>query len=154
MIQLPVLPKPPPPGIEVHHNCARCTALCCNYVSTEIDPPTTARDLSNVRWYLMHPGVRLYVEEGGGWFIQFMSRCQNLGDDNLCRIYDSRPQICRDLKPTECEFALGPGDEHYFTTLEEFDRWHLERQRRRRRRAAGSGKAGRRRRRTPAKGTR
>ena len=134
MFRLPLLPKPPPPGVELHHNCARCPALCCHYVSTEIDPPGTDRDVQNVRWYLMHADVRIFVDEAGIWYLQFMSRCNNLGEDNLCQIYETRPQICRDLKPTECEFARGPDDRHYFTTLQEFDSWWDERQRVRKRR--------------------
>jgi Fe-S-cluster containining protein len=106
--------------------------------------PTTRHDFDNIRWYLMHPGVRVYVEDTGQWFIQFMSRCQNLGADNLCKIYDTRPQICRELQPTECEFALGPGDQHYFTTLAEFESWAAERTRARRARAARRAAATRR----------
>lgn len=136
MFRLPVLPKPPPAGVELHPNCARCTALCCNYVSTEIDPPTTRKDHESIRWYLMHPGVRIFVEDTGRWFLQFLSRCRHLGEDNLCQIYETRPQICRDLQPTDCEFALGPGDLHYFTNLEEFERWQAEQVRQRRQRAA------------------
>jgi Fe-S-cluster containining protein len=132
---LPVLPKEPPEGVEIHHNCARCMALCCNYVSREIDPPTTRRDYDNLRWYLMHPGVRVYLDDEGCWFLQLMSRCSNLGEDNLCQVYEERPQICRELQPNECEFARGPGDQHCFTCLEEFDRWHEERERRRRERS-------------------
>ncbi|MFQ5600757.1 MAG: YkgJ family cysteine cluster protein [Candidatus Krumholzibacteriia bacterium] len=135
MIRLPLLPKAPPEGVEVHYNCARCMAICCQSVSTEIDPPTTPRDYDNLRWYLMHPGVRVYVDEYSCWFVQYESPCRYLGEDNLCQIYDSRPQICHDLQPTECEFARGPGDRVYFTCLEEFDHWFEERERRRRARA-------------------
>ena len=130
MIRLPIL-DPSADG-AVHHNCARCTALCCQYVSTEIDPPTTGRDFDNLRWYLMHPGVRVYCEDDtGSWFLQFMSTCRNLGADNRCGIYETRPQMCRDLDATVCEFALGAGDRHLFTNLEEFDHWMLEREHRR-----------------------
>jgi Fe-S-cluster containining protein len=132
MKRLALIPKPPPEGVDVHPNCARCMAVCCHYVSQEIDAPTTAKDFDVFRWYLMHPGVRLYVDGNSDWFLQFESRCRFLGDDNLCTIYDKRPQICRDLSPEKCEFALGPGDQHYFTTLEEFDTWLDEKQRRRR----------------------
>lgn len=127
--------QPASPAVEVHHNCARCTALCCNYVSTEIDVPSAKRDFDNIRWYLMHSGVRVYVDEAGCWFLQFMSRCRHLGEDNLCGIYETRPQICRDLQPAECEFAKGPGDRHYFTCLEDFEQWFAERERRRRERS-------------------
>jgi len=128
----------------VHPNCTRCTALCCSYVSTEIDAPTTRRDFDILRWYLMHPGVRVYCEGGtDSWFLQFMTRCRNLGDNGLCRIYAERPQICRDLQASECEFALGPGDRWLFTNLEEFDRWMAERARQKRERAAARARVGR-----------
>jgi Fe-S-cluster containining protein len=120
-----------PGAIPVHHNCARCTALCCHYVATEIDPPVSRRDFDTFRWYLMHPGVRVYCEEDtGSWFLQFMSRCSNLLDDNRCGIYETRPQICRDLDPTQCEFALGAGDRFLFVNVQEFERWMAERSRR------------------------
>lgn len=145
MIQLPILAASD--TIPVHYNCARCTAMCCNYVSTEIDEPTTKKDTDIIRWYLMHAGVRVYCEDlTGSWFVQFMGRCRFLRDDNLCAIYETRPQICRDLQPTECEFALGPGDRHLFTNLQEFDRYLQERDRMSRaRRARRTGKPRRRR---------
>jgi Fe-S-cluster containining protein len=104
-------------------------------MSSEIDPPTTKSDFDTLRWYLMHPGVRLYVDEEHCWFLQFMTPCRYLEDDNRCGIYETRPQICRDLQPTECEFARGPGDRLYFTCLEDFDQWHEERERLRRERS-------------------
>jgi Fe-S-cluster containining protein len=135
VIRLQVV-QSPADDAAMHPNCTRCPALCCSYVSTEIDAPTTRRDFDILRWYLMHPGVRVYCEGGtDSWFLQFMTRCRNLGDNGLCRIYEERPQICRDLKATECEFALGPGDRWLFTNLEEFDRWMVERARQKQERA-------------------
>lgn len=131
MIKIPILPEDPN-AISVHSNCARCPALCCNYISTEIDAPTTRRELDIIRWYLMHPGTRVYCEDStGSWFVQFMSRCKNLRPDNRCGIYETRPQICRDLQPDLCEFALGAGDRFLFTDVPEFERWLAERERRR-----------------------
>jgi Fe-S-cluster containining protein len=130
VIRIPIL-HDDPDAIPVHPNCGRCPALCCNYVSTEIDAPTTRKDFDTIRWYLMHPGVRVYCEDASGsWFVQFQSRCRFLQPNNLCGIYATRPQICRDLDPTLCEFALGPGDRFLFTNLEEFERWAAERDRR------------------------
>lgn len=136
MIKIPIL-HDDPNAIPVHPNCGRCPALCCNYISTEIDEPTSRRNFDTIRWYLMHPGTRVYCEDASGsWFVQFMSRCQNLRPDNLCGIYETRPQICRDLQPTLCEFALGAGDRWLFTNVEEFERWMVERERRRAERRA------------------
>lgn len=136
MIKIPIL-HDDPNAIPVHPNCGRCPALCCNYISTEIDEPTTRREFDIIRWYLMHPGVRVYCEDNtGSWFVQFMSRCENLRPDNLCGIYDTRPQICRDLKADLCEFALGAGDRFLFTKVQEFELWMTERERRRAERRA------------------
>ena len=33
-------------------------------------------------------------------------RCQYLTDDNLCGIYEQRPQVCRDYKPDEVCLAI------------------------------------------------
>ena len=151
MIRIPIL-HDDPNAIPVHQNCGRCAALCCHYVSTEIDTPATKNDYDIIRWYLMHPGVRVYCEDSSGsWFVQYESRCRFLRPDNLCGIYDTRPQICRDLDPMLCEFALGPGDRFLFTTLEEFERWFVERDRlkRVRRAAAGAPKRRQRRRTVP-----
>ena len=108
MIRLPIAPDPD--AVPVHPNCARCPAMCCNYVSTEIDVPTTKREIDIIRWYLMHAGVRVYCEDRtGSWFVQFLARCRFLGADNRCGIYEVRPQICRDHKVDEvCDAIEAP----------------------------------------------
>jgi hypothetical protein len=131
VIRLPVI-SAAPDAIPVHHNCGRCSAICCHYVSTEIDLPTSKRDFDIIRWYLMHPGVRVYCEDiTGSWFVQYESRCENLRADHLCGIYETRPQICRDLDPEYCEFAMGAGDRYMFTNIGEFEIWFRERERKR-----------------------
>lgn len=36
-------------------------------------------------------------------------RCSHLTDDNLCRIYESRPQVCRNYTPDEiCGHIAAP----------------------------------------------
>ena len=110
---------------------------CCGPYGGDALKPTTRREFDIIRWYLMHPGTRVYCEDNtGSWFVQFMSRCENLRPDNLCGIYDTRPQICRDLEPTKCEFALGAGDRFLFTKVAEFESWMVERERRRAERRA------------------
>jgi Fe-S-cluster containining protein len=129
LLRIPIL-QDDPNAIPVHPNCGRCPAICCHYIASEIDAPTKPKDFDILRWYLMHPGVRVFVEDNtNSWFVQFMTRCRFLRPDNRCGIYETRPQICRDLDPTQCEFALGPGDRFLFTNLEEFDRWLAERDR-------------------------
>lgn len=88
-----------------------------------MDKPTTKRDYDDIRWYLMHEGVSVFVEEGD-WFVQYQTRCRNLGADNLCGIYETRPEICREYEPGACDYSGATfGYDHLFThpkQMEEF----------------------------------
>lgn len=95
--------------------CEHCTAACCRYVAIPLDKPKQAKDYDDMRWYLMHEGVTVFVEEGD-WYIQFQTRCKNLGPDNKCTVYDTRPLICREYEPGECDYTGGDyGYDHLFT---------------------------------------
>ncbi|MCG3198118.1 MAG: YkgJ family cysteine cluster protein [Candidatus Omnitrophica bacterium] len=80
-------PKDPP--------CHVCPAICCSYFSLEIDTPKSKHDFENLRWYLMHEKVHVFLDSGK-WYLQVWSRCVNLQPDNRCGIYETRPQICRE----------------------------------------------------------
>lgn len=103
--------------------CEHCTAACCRYLALPLDKPGSARDYDDIRWYLMHAGVSVFVEEGD-WFIQYATTCKNLGDDNRCTIYETRPDICREYKAEGCDYSGGNyGYDHLFThpkQIEEF----------------------------------
>jgi Fe-S-cluster containining protein len=86
--------------------CEHCTAVCCHYLALPLDPPETSRDFDDIRWYLMHKGVSVFIEDGD-WYIQLPTVCENLRPDNLCGIYDRRPKICREYKAGECDYAGG-----------------------------------------------
>ena len=95
--------------------CEHCAAACCRYIALPIDKPKSGRDYDDIRWYLMHEGVTVFVEEGD-WYVQFQTRCKNLGADNLCTIYETRPEICREYEPGECDYSVGTyGYDHLFT---------------------------------------
>jgi uncharacterized protein len=96
--RLPVLAAPAP-SPAVH--CLSCS-LCCGYVAVEIDGAETLRGATEILWYLYHPGVSVYVEEGD-WMVQFETRCQHLLPDKRCSIYETRPPICREYDETGCE---------------------------------------------------
>lgn len=103
--------------------CEQCTATCCRYVALPIDKPKTERDFDDIRWYLMHDGVTVFVEEGD-WYCQFQTQCRNLGVDNGCTVYDIRPEICAEYKAQDCDYVGGTyGYEQLFThpkQVEEF----------------------------------
>ncbi len=96
-VPLPVVQETPEP-VE----CTEC-GKCCTYVGVEIETPEGAKDASDVLWYLYHPGVYIYIDGNEDWSLHFESRCDNLGDDLLCRIYEHRPHICRGFDNTTCE---------------------------------------------------
>ena len=90
--------------------CEHCTGVCCRYIALPIDTPKTRRDFDDMRWYVMHRGVSVFVDEGD-WYIQFTSPCENLLPDNRCAVYDRRPAICREYKAGDCDYE--GGDYHY-----------------------------------------
>ena len=71
-----------------------------------IDKSRTRRDYDDIRWYVMHEGISVFVEEGD-WYVQMQTRCKNLGTDNLCNIYEARPEICREYEPGHCDYSGG-----------------------------------------------
>ena len=90
--------------------CEHCTGVCCTYIALPIDKPTTRRDFDDIRWYVMHAGISVFVEEGD-WYVQIATSCNNLLADNRCGVYETRPEICREYSAGECDYA--GGDYHY-----------------------------------------
>jgi len=102
-------------------HCEHCTGHCCKYVALPLDEPQTARDFDDIRWYLMHEGVTVFVEDGD-WYIQFTTSCRNLTSANLCGIYETRPRICREYKAGDCDYAGGSYDyDHLFTQVSQIE---------------------------------
>jgi uncharacterized protein len=83
--------------------CAHCTAMCCRYFSIPIDTPTTRRDLDNLRWFMLHGRVTVYVEDGT-WYLCVYGDCKHILPDYRCGIYETRPRICRDYSTSHCEY--------------------------------------------------
>jgi uncharacterized protein len=176
----PSIPVPPsllpplPPGAArgsrrkgvpfAQSKCGSCIALCCRYFALEIDRPTVPKDFENLRWYLLHERVNVFVE-GRRWYVQIFNKCAALGADFKCTIYETRPAICREYDNEVCDKdeALGEStSDQLFRSVGELeayrDGWVLRyrakqrrerratalRAARKRRRAAGKRAAGRR----------
>ena len=115
--------------------CALCTGLCCRYVALEIDKPETKKDFDDIRWYVAHRGVSVFVDRGR-WYIEFRSKCKYLTDDYKCAIYEKRPTICRRHSTENCEFGGGPDHDMLFKTPEQIEEYYEELKRRRRKKKA------------------
>ncbi len=123
--------------------CEHCTGACCKYLALPLDKPKTARDFDDIRWYLMHEGITVFVEEGD-WYIQFPTTCRHLRPDNLCGTYETRPKICRAYKAGECDYAGGTyGYEAIFQCEADLAAWLEKRKRGGRRSARASQSNGR-----------
>jgi hypothetical protein len=55
--------------------CDRCAGLCCRYFALQIDNPKTARHYDDIRWYLMHENVVVYIENKK-WFVGILKNAR------------------------------------------------------------------------------
>jgi Fe-S-cluster containining protein len=102
--------------------CDYCTAKCCKYFALPLETPTTREDFDYLRWYLLHDAATVFVEEGT-WYLLVHTACKHLAADNRCRIYETRPQICRDYSTHNCEYEDSWVYDHYFETAEQVEEY-------------------------------
>ena len=102
--------------------CEFCDAKCCRYFALPIDKPSTFEEFDYVRWYLLHERASVFVEDGD-WFLLVHTPCKELGPDNRCRIYETRPQICREYSTARCEYDDLFLFEQYFETPEQVEEY-------------------------------
>lgn len=98
--------------------CSYCTAMCCRYFSVPIDTPTTRNDFDNLRWFMLHGHVTVYVEDET-WYLCVYGDCKHLLPDHRCGIYTERPQICRDYSTDACEYDDDGLHDRLFETPEQ-----------------------------------
>jgi len=101
--------------------------MCCRYVALPIETPENRQDYDDIRWYLLHGGISVFIEDDA-WFINIQTNCRHLLPDQRCGIYHTRPKICRDYTTDNCDYHSGDyGWEAHFTApehLEEYYRLH------------------------------
>jgi uncharacterized protein len=107
--------------------CEHCTAMCCRYVALPIETPEERADFDDVRWYLLHENVSVFVEKGE-WYIHFATDCRHLLPNHNCGIYQTRPRICRKYDTINCDYHSGEyGWEHHFMSPDHLDEYVRER---------------------------
>ncbi len=103
--------------------CEHCTAICCHYIALPLDTPETRADLDDIRWFLMHTHVSVFVE-GGDWYIAFHTPCRHLRADKRCGVYATRPKVCRTYSTDDCDYHSGDYHwEQHFTAPEHLDEY-------------------------------
>jgi Fe-S-cluster containining protein len=83
--------------------CEYCTAKCCRYFALPIETPETLEDYEFIRWFLLHDRATVFKEDDD-WYLLVHTECEHLRPDNMCGIYETRPQICRDYSTKDCEY--------------------------------------------------
>jgi len=107
--------------------CNECDGKCCKYVATELDEPKTKRDFDDLKWFLCHKNVLVYIDNEDEWIVEFQTICKYLDEHNKCKIYEERPKICREHDVDDCDIN-GTGKPHkiLFKELKDVDRYYEE----------------------------
>ncbi len=98
--------------------CEYCTAKCCRYFALPIETPDTFKELEYLRWFLLHERASVFKEDDD-WYLLVHTKCKHLQDNNLCGIYDTRPEICREYTTKNCEYEDDWTYEFYLETAEQ-----------------------------------
>ena len=102
-------------------DCSTCDGACCKHVAIEIDTPEELEDFENIKWYVCHKNINVYVDENYLWHIEMLTSCEFLGENHLCKIYEKRPEICREYSQEECPFHNDYEEKYTFHNLEELE---------------------------------
>ncbi len=84
-------------------SCEECNGECCRYITVTLKDPKDKESWDEVKWMLLHKGVMIYKDLEGEWNVEVRTKCKFLDDDDKCKIYDKRPQVCKDHGTHECE---------------------------------------------------
>jgi Fe-S-cluster containining protein len=109
-------------------DCRGCPALCCHDLVMRILKPETPAEIEELKWQVQYDTVRVFITSNR-WHLLIDGRCMYLDDDNLCTIYDDRPDKCRRHSPPDCERYGGYWDV-LIETPQELEAW-FEAERRR-----------------------
>jgi len=97
--------------------------MCCRYIALPIETPDDRADFDDIRWYILHNNISVFVENGE-WYIYIAADCRHLQPDYRCGIYETRPSICRKYTTENCDYHSGEyGWEQHFTCPEHLDEY-------------------------------
>jgi len=111
--------------MEEKNPCDDCD-LCCRHIAVEIDEPETEKEFDQIRWFLLHEDIWVFVDNDDSWNLQVNRPCEKLTSEGMCGFYEKRPAICRDYSSDDCE-RNGDGDSFkvMWKSVEEFEEWML-----------------------------
>jgi len=80
--------------------CENC-GTCCGYITINIASPKNEDDFDEIRWYLSHENIWIYIDEEG-WNMQVNNICK-YRKNGKCSDYENRSNICRNYSANHCE---------------------------------------------------
>jgi uncharacterized protein len=102
--------------------CSFCTAKCCKYFALPLETPTTRKEFDYLRWFVLHDRATVFIEDDC-WYLLVHTPCKHLRDDNLCGVYQTRPNICREYTTRNCEYEDDWVYDHYWETAEQVEEY-------------------------------
>jgi len=80
--------------------------MCCRYIALPFDEPEDREGFEEIRWFLMHEGVTVFVTDGS-WYVSVATPCKHLDETGMCDRYRTRPHICREYSSENCDYHGG-----------------------------------------------
>lgn len=102
--------------------CEFCNGRCCRYFALPIDTPGNYQEFDYLRWFLTHENASVFRDDET-YYLLVHSKCRNLDDQNRCKIYSTRPKICRDYSSEKCEYLDVIPYEGYFEVPEQVEEY-------------------------------
>ena len=116
---------------KTKYTCEGCPALCCSDLEEPITRPNSREEVDNLKWELHFSNTKVFIRNSR-WYKLTMGVCRYLDENNLCSIYEDRPQVCRDHNPPSCEY-YGPIYDVMFESPEDLQA-HIDKEKRRKKR--------------------
>ena len=108
-------------------DCKKCNGKCCNYITIQIKPPEEDIDFEELKWFLCHENIIVYIDNDGEWCVEVATKCKNIDKNNRCMIYPIRPKVCSDHKTADCEANdFEAFYKRIFTKMEDIDAYKRE----------------------------
>lgn len=102
-------------------DCTGCPATCCHNLSMSIGKPANKAEIEDLKWQLHFNTVKVYIRKRR-WYQWVEGRCIYLDENHLCKIYDTRPDKCRNHNPPDCEL-FGKFYDIMFETPEQLEEY-------------------------------
>ncbi len=106
--------------------CILCHG-CCMYITVPLDPPDNEETIDLYKWYLYHRNIEIYLDHNQQWQLLVKTPCENLKEDGFCKIYETRPTICRNYDSSSCS-RTGKDYKILFRNVKDFEKYLIKKE--------------------------